>query len=218
MQPVVVHGIPGSPYVRMPLLACEEKGAPYRLEAMQFGQNKTPDYLAKHPFGRIPVIEHDGFWLYESAAIVRYIDQMFDGPRLTPTDPQRQARMNQVMGIVDWYVMPTVSAGIGFNRIIAPMIGRAVDEAAVANAIPGATTAVRALEQLLGKQAFMAGDDISLADLMLIAHLELFPTTPEGAEILRGSVLLGWIERMQARPSVQATETMKLMAAARRAS
>ena len=212
MAPIVVHGIPGSPYVRMPLLACEEKHAPYRIAAMEFGQNKTAQYLARQPFGRIPVIEHDGFWLYESAAIIRYIDQVFPGPSLTPADPKAQARMNQVMGIVDWYVMPSVSAGIGWNRIIAPMIGRPVDEAAVAKAVPGATTCVRALEHLLGNQPFMAGDSISLADLMLIPHLELFPTTPEGAAIMKNSPLLGWIDRMRARPSVQATDTMKLMA------
>jgi glutathione S-transferase len=214
MAPIIVHGIPGSPYVRMPLLACEEKGAPYRIAAMQFGQNKTPEYLARHPFGRIPVIEHDGFWLYESAAIIRYIDQVFPGPSLTPADPKAQARMNQVMGIVDWYVMPTITAAIGWNRIIAPMIGRPVDEAAVANAVPGATTCIRALEQLLGNSPYVAGNSVSLGDLMLIAHLELFPASPEGAAILKGSPLLGWIERMRARPSVQATETRKLMAAA----
>jgi glutathione S-transferase len=214
MAPIIVHGIPGSPYVRMPLLACEEKGAPYRIAAMKSGQNKTPQYLARHPFGRIPVIEHDGFWLYESAAIIRYIDQVFPGPSLTPADPKAQARMNQVMGIVDWYVMPTITAAIGWNRIIAPMIGRPVDEAAVANAVPGATTCVRALEQLLGNSPYVAGNSVSLGDLMLIAHLELFPASPEGAAILKGSPLLGWIERMRARPSVQATETRKLMAAA----
>ena len=104
MSPIIVHGVPGSPYVRMPLLACEEKGAPYRLAAMPFGTTKTPEHLARHPFGRIPVIEHDGFWLYESDAIIRYIDQVFPGPSLTPTDPKVQARMNQVMGIVDCYV------------------------------------------------------------------------------------------------------------------
>jgi len=214
MAPIVVHGIPGSPYVRMPLLACEEKGAPYRIAAMQFGQNKTPEYLARHPFGRIPVIEHDGFWLYESAAIIRYIDQVFPGPSLTPADPKAQARMNQVMGIVDWYVMPTITAAIGWNRIIAPIIGRPVDEAAVANAVPGATTCIRALEQLLGSSPYVAGNSVSLGDLMLIAHLELFPATPEGAAIMKGSPLLGWIERMRARPSVQTTETRKLMATA----
>jgi glutathione S-transferase len=213
--PIIVHGIPGSPYVRMPLLACVEKGAPYRIAAMQFGQNKTPEYLQRQPFGRIPVIEHDGFWLYESAAIVRYIDQAFPGPSLTPAAPKAQARMNQVMGIVDWYVMPTITAGIGWNRIIAPMIGRPVDEAAVANAVPGATTCIRALETLLGTQPYMTGDTVSLADLMLIAHLELFPTTAEGAAIMNGSPLLAWVQRMRARPSVQATDTMKLMSAAR---
>jgi glutathione S-transferase len=215
MAPIIVHGIPGSPYVRMPLLACEEKGAPYRLAAMPFGSNRTSEYLARHPFGRIPVIEHDGFWLYESAAIIRYIDQVFPGPSLTPTDPKAQARMNQVMGIVDWYAMPTISAAIGFNRVVAPMIGRPVDEEAIAKAVPGATTCVRALEQLLGTQPYMAGDAVSLADLMLIAHLEPFPTTPEGAQIMKNSPLLAWIERMQARPSVRTTEMRKLMAAAR---
>jgi glutathione S-transferase len=216
MAPIIVHGIPGSPYVRMPLLACEEKHAPYRIAAMGFGQNKTPDYLARHPFGRIPVIDHDGFWLYEAAAIIRYIDQVFPGPSLTPADPKAQARMNQVMGIIDWYVMPTITSAIGWNRVVAPMIGRPVDEEAVAKAVPGATTCVRALEQLLGTQPFMAGNAVSLADLMLIAHLELLPQSPEGAKMLKNSPLLAWIERMQARPSVQATETRKLMAAAAR--
>jgi hypothetical protein len=61
----------------------------------------------------------------------------------------------------------------------------------------------------------MAGSSVSLADLMLIAHLELFPSTPEGGAIMKGSPLLSWIERMRARPSVQATDTMKLMSAAR---
>ena len=214
MAPIIVHGSPGSPYMRMPLLACLEKGAPYQIAAMQFGQNKTPEYLARHPFGRIPVVEHDGFWLYESQAIIRYIDQVFPGPPLTPADPKAQARMNQVMGIVDWYVMPSVSAGIGWNRVVAPMIGAPVDEAAVAKAVPAATTCVRALEQLLGKQKFMAGDSISLADIMAIPHFEPVPTTPEGAVILKGSPLLGWIDRMRTRPSVQATEMMKLMGAA----
>ena len=214
MGQIIVHGIPGSPYVRMPLLACEEKHAPYKLAAMPFGSNKTPEYLAKHPFGRIPVIEHDGFWLYESQAILRYIDDIFPSPPLTPTDPKARARMNQVMGIVDWYAMPTLTGVIGFSRIVAPMIGRPVDEEAIAKAVPGATTCVRALEQLLGTQPYMTGNAVSIADLMLIAHLELFPTTPEGASIMKNSPLLAWIDRMQSRPSVQATEMKKLMASA----
>jgi glutathione S-transferase len=140
MSTIVIHGIPGSPYVRMPLLACEEKGVPYALKAMQFGAgaNKTPEYLKLHPFGRIPAMEHGDFVLYEAAAMLRYIDRAFPGPSLTPSDPKAAARMDQVMNIVDWYVMPSISSAIGFNRVVKPIFGMPVDEAAVAAAVPQA--------------------------------------------------------------------------------
>jgi glutathione S-transferase len=211
MSEVIVYGIPGSPYVRMPLLACEEKGVPYRLSAMEFGKTKTPEHLARMPFGRIPYIEHDSFWLYEADAILRYIDQAFDGPSLTPTAPKAQARMNQVMGIIDWYVMPSISSGIGFNRIVKPIFGMPVDEAAVAAALPQARTCVRALEEILGDKPYFAGDAVSLADLMAVSHLDLLPQSPEGAEILAGSPLLAWLDRMAQRPSVQKTTMAKMM-------
>jgi glutathione S-transferase len=211
MSEIIVHGIPGSPYVRMPLLACEEKGAPYRLEAMAFGTTKSPEHLARQPFGRIPAMEHDGFRLYEAQAIIRYIDQVFDGPSLTPADPKAQARMNQVMGIMDWYAMPAITSGIGFNRVIKPIIGLPPDEAVVAAAVAPATTCVRALEEILGSKPYFAGDRVSLADLMAVAHLDFFPETPEGAQILAGSPLLAWLDRMAERPSVQKTAMRKLM-------
>lgn len=211
MSEVIIHGVPGSPYVRMPLLACEEKGVAYRLEAMEFGKTRTAEHLARMPFGRIPYIEHDGFWLYEADAILRYIDQAFDGPSLTPTAPKAQARMNQVMGIVDWYVMPSISSGIGFNRIVKPIFGMPVDEAAVAAAVPQGRTCVQALEQILGDKPYFAGDAISLADLMAVSHLDLLPQSPEGAEMLAGSPLLAWLDRMAQRPSVQKTTMRKMM-------
>jgi len=211
MSEVIVYGIPGSPYVRMPLLACEEKGVAYRIERLGFGDQRSPEHLARHPFGRVPAIEHDGFSLYECQAIVRYIDQAFDGPSLTPSDPRAQARMNQVMNICDWYVMPSLSAGICFNRIVAPILGRPANEEAVKAAIPLATTALKALEDILGDQAYFAGDRVSLADLMAVAHLDLVPQSPEGAELIAGSPLLAWLDRMAARPSVQKTSMRKMM-------
>jgi glutathione S-transferase len=211
-SPVIVHGIPGSPYVRKPLLVCEEKGAPYRLAAMTFasGAHKQPEYLAMHPFGRLPTITHDDFVLYEAQAIARYIDRVFDGPSLTPSDPRRAARMDQVMNIVDWYVMPSVSSGIAFNRVVKPKFGMPVDEEAVAAAVPLARTCVKALEDILGGQAYFAGETVSLADLFAIGHLDYLAQTPEGADMLAGSPLLGWIERMNARPSVRNTTWERL--------
>ncbi|HEX4712712.1 glutathione S-transferase family protein [Phenylobacterium sp.] len=211
MSTIVIHGIPGSPYVRMPLLACEEKGVPYRLAAMEFGKTKTPEHLAHQPFGRIPYMEHDGFWLYEAQAIIRYIDRAFEGPSLTPTDPKALARMDQVIGIIDWYVMPSISSGIGFNRIVKPIFGMPVDEAVVAAAVPQAQVCVAALEDILADKPYFAGDRVSLADLMAVSHLDLLPQSPEGADIMAGSPLLAWLDRMAERPSVQKTTMHKMM-------
>ena len=208
---IVAYGIPGSPYLRQPLLACEEKGVSWRLEAVAPGDHKQPAYLARQPFGRIPAVEHDGFRLYECQAILRYIDRAFDGPSLTPANAKAAARMDQVMNIMDWYVMPSLTSGIGFNRIIAPMLGFPVNEDAVKAAIPLAQTSLKALEDILGGQAFFGGDQVCLADLSAIAHLDLVPQSPEGAELIAGSPLLAWLERMAERPSVQKTSLQKMM-------
>jgi glutathione S-transferase len=206
MSMIVIHGVPGSPYVRMPLLACEEKGVAWRLAAMSMGEARTPKHLARQPFARIPAMEHGDFQLYEAQAMLRYIDQAFDGPPLIPADPRAAARMNQVMGIVDWYVMPSISAGICFNRIIKPMFDMPVDEAAVAAAVPMAGTCVDALSAILGDMPFFAGEAVSLADLAAVAHLDFMPLAPETRELLAASpALAAWLERMTARPSARNT-------------
>ena len=91
MSGMIVHGIPGSPYVRAALLALEEKGAAYELAAMQFGTVKQQPHLSRHPFGRIPAFEHDGWMLYETQAIMRYVDAVVPGPRLQPEEPRAAA-------------------------------------------------------------------------------------------------------------------------------
>ena len=95
----VLYGLSRSVYTRIARLALEEKGVRYTLEEVEiFDSPGAPaEHLARHPFGRIPAIEHGDFRLYEAQAIVRYIDQAFDGPSLTPADPRAQARMNQVI-------------------------------------------------------------------------------------------------------------------------
>jgi glutathione S-transferase len=214
MSTIVIHGVPGSPYVRMPMLACEEKGVAWRLVPMGMGDAKAPEHLARHPFGRIPAIEHGDFRLYEAQAIIRYIDQAFEGPSLTPADPQAQARMNQVMNIVDWYVMPSISSGIVFNRVIKPMFGMPVDEAAVAAAVPQATTCVSALTEILGDRPYFGGDSVSLADIAAVAHLDFMSAAPETACLLAQSpTLQAWLDRMTSRPSAQKT-TMAVLRAA----
>src|SRR5262249_31759556 len=117
MSEFTVYGVPGSPFMRSVLVALEEKQAPYRIEALAPGAIKSPEYLRLHPFGRVPVIRHAGFELYETQAILRYIDAAFAGPALQPKTPDEIGRMNQVIGINDWYLFPRASRVIVFERI-----------------------------------------------------------------------------------------------------
>ena len=205
---VKVHGIVGSPFLRSALLGLEEKGAPYELVRMGFSEPKEPAYLARNPFGRVPFFEHDGFELYETQAILRYIDTVFPGPSLRPTEPRQLARMDQLVGISDWYMFRQVTATISFQRLIAPIVGRTTDLSAVAAAIPDARNVMQVLEGF-AKQGgdYMVGNEPTIADLMLAPQLSFFAVTPEGREILPSHPSLGaWIERINARPSMKKTE------------
>ena len=208
MTDFTIHGIPGSPYVRAPLLVLEEKGLPWRLEPLAMGGNRTPDYKARlHPFAKIPVLDHGDFRLYETRAILDYVDQIAPEPALTPNNPKLRARMNQVIGIVDSYVAPRVSGAVTFPRLVAPRFGMAVDDAAVVAAIPAAQEVIDELARLLGDQDYMAGPAFSLADAMLIPHLVFIPEFAEGAAMIAPHAnLAAWIERVKARPSVAATD------------
>jgi glutathione S-transferase len=209
---MIVHGVPGSPYVRAALLTLEEKGAEYEFAAMALGTLKQQPHLSRHPFGRIPAFEHDGWMLYETQAIMRYVDAVVPGPRLQPAEPRAAARMNQLIGITDWYLMPQVSRTITFNRVVAPRFNRPVDEGAIAEAIPNARICIGEIDRLLDGHAWMAGDALSLADLLLAPHLSMFAQAPEGAQILQGHGNLNrWLARIEARPSMQATTWDKLL-------
>lgn len=207
MSAITVHGIPGSPFLRTVEIALKEKDVPYHLHAMAPGEHKQPEHLARHPFGRVPAFEHDGFALYETQAIVRYIDETFPNPPLTPGNAKQRARMNQVIGIIEWYFFPKAASPIAFNRIIGPkLLGLPTDEAAIAEAMPMARTCFDVLDGLLGDQDYFGGERVSIADIMLAAQLDLLRDTPEGSQLIDGTRLEPWLNRMISRPSFVATQ------------
>jgi glutathione S-transferase len=207
MSEFTVHTVPGSPFARSVLAMLEEKKAPYRLVPLAPGSTKAPEYLALHPFGRIPVLEHDGFKLYETQAILRYLDRVLPEPLLTPSDVKRAARMDQVMNINDWYLFQGVGSVIIFHRVIAPqLLGLASDEEAIKAAMPKAHTVFDELANLLGDQPYFAGDGLSLADILVAPAVDFFTVTPEWAVLAAPHAnLVAWMKRMQDRPSMKAT-------------
>ena len=213
---ITVHSIPGSPFGRAALIACLEKHASHRLAPVIPGQHKQPAYLARQPFGRIPAIDDDGFCLYETQAILRYIDAAYGHPRsLQPADPKAAARMDQVMGVIDWYFFaPNGALPLVFNRVVAPKLGFPVNEAAALAAIPATRHVVEVLAGFVAASPYMAGEAFSLADLHAGCHLDMLSETPEGAQMLQGSPLVPWLARVTARPSFAATTWDRLAAAA----
>lgn len=206
MSEFVVHGIPGSPFLRAALMALEEKRASYRFSPIAPGEHRGEAYRRLHPFRRIPVIQHGDFTLYETQAILRYVDAVCPGAALQPTDARAAARMNQLMGINDWYFFPQVGVPVVFQRLIGPvLLGQAADEGIVAAAQPNAANCARVLNDFLGDQTYLTGDELSLADLQLFPHLDYFGQTPEGRALMGGTKLDAWLETMGARPSAQAT-------------
>jgi glutathione S-transferase len=213
MSEFTVHSHPGSPFGRAVMATLEEKGAPFRLGRLAF---KSPEHLALHPFGRIPIFEHDGFRLYETQAILRYLDRILPTPALTPTDPKHAARMDQVMNINDWYLFQGVGNVIIFHRVVGPRVmGTTPDEDAIRAAMPKAHVVFEELARLLAQQPYFAGEAISLADLTIAPAMEFFIQTPEWSALSAPHAnLVAWLARMQARPSMKATTWERLSAIA----
>lgn len=202
----IVYGPAGSPYVWSARLALAEKGVAHELVEVGFGAHREEPHLSRHPFARVPAFEHDGFALYETQAILRYIDEGFPVAPLQPTDLHEFARMNQVMGIVDAYAYPSIGVGILFNRMLAPRLGMPVDEAAIQAALPQARLCLSEFARLMGDRPFMTGERISLADLMVIPLLFYLSRVPEGAAPLaEHPTLTPWMRRIEERPSFQVT-------------
>lgn len=209
MNDPVLYGLSRSVYTRIVRLALEEKGVRYMFEEVEiFGPAGVPaEHLARQPFGRIPAFAHNGFMLYETGAIARYVDEAFAGTRLQPQEPHARARMNQVIGIVDSYAYRPMIWGVFVARIVAPEEGSPPDEQLVAESLAKSRTCCRALDEILGSNRYFAGDDITLADIHALPVMLYFAMTEEGRDTLSAHPhLLAWLDAMAARASVQRTK------------
>src|SRR5262245_43526610 len=201
---VKLYGMAGSPNVRGAMLALAEKGVDYDLITV-LPPFKDPDNMAPNPFGRVPVFEHDGFMLYETQAILRYVDQVFAGPVLQPTEAHELARMNQVLGIIDCYLFQSWSGDIGFERLIMPnYFQQPSNLEKIEAALPMARCCAEALESLISAP-YVTGETYSLADIRLMPHFDWLRLTPEGEAILTGkSKLVQWFQHVSERASARA--------------
>jgi glutathione S-transferase len=205
---LILHGYHYSVYQRIARLALAEKGVAYeRVEVNPFAPDVPAAYLTLHPFGRVPALVHDGFALYETAAITRYIDRAFPGPALQPAEPRALARMDQIIGVVDAYAYWPLVRQVFSHKVFRPRAGQPGDKAEVAKGLAAAVKVLAALEKLMADAAFLVGPSVSLADLHLGAMLAYFVQADEGDALVHKHVRLAdWWQSLRRRASFAATD------------
>ena len=193
-----VWGRTNSVNVKKALWACEELGLKYeRIDAgLQYGVNNTPEYKKMNPMGLVPTIDDDGFVLWESHAIVRYLAAKHGAGSLWPTDLRVRADADRWM---DW----THSFSREFQRpVFWPMV-RTPPEQRDMNAIREACRKCGELlgivdRALVGKN-YLAGSSLTIGDIPLGCHVQLWMRLP--IERPEHPNLRAWFERLCARPA-----------------
>lgn len=209
MADVTVYGFPVSTYVNIVRLVLTEKGVPFRFHDLEPEMGQAA-HLALHPFNRVPILEHDGFRIYETSAIALYADEAFDGPALQPADLRQRAAMHRWISALNAYFYPYIAYHLGHERIIYPNLGIAPDEKVVAAALPKIANCLNVMDAELETNGdYLVAGSVSLADLFLLPSLTTLTRTPEGQAMLADKPRIrDWWVRMQGRPAAQAVMAM----------
>ncbi|KAJ7641093.1 glutathione S-transferase [Roridomyces roridus] len=168
-------------------LVLAEKQIPFELVLIDQSakQHKTPEYLGKQPWGQVPYIDDDGFVLYESRAIARYLAEKYadQGTPLLPppSDLQKKALFEQAASI-EFANFHPLAFKLILEKVVKMMNGQPVDEVAVAGYIAELSSNLKIYDEILGKQKYVAGDELTLADLF---HLSYAPSlAPFGIDVM----------------------------------
>ncbi|MGI9407330.1 MAG: glutathione S-transferase family protein [Hyphomicrobiaceae bacterium] len=207
-MPVDLHGYKYSVYAWIARFVLHEKGVDYRwVEVDPFADDVSADYLAMHPFCRVPTLADGDFVLYETGAITRYIDEAFEGPALQPGQPRERARMCQIISIVDSYAYWPLVRQVFSHGFFGPRMERTSDPAEFRQGLEAAPRVLGALEGLAGGGPFLIGDAPSLADLHLAPMIAYFVMTEDGRTIFdRHERLQTWWRSISGRSAFAETK------------
>lgn len=205
MTAIRIHGVPPSSFTRTVRLACHEKAIDYELVPTFPGQMGT-----LNPFQKIPAITHGDLTLYESTAILRYLDRTFPGPRLWPQDTRHAAMCDQwVSAVCDSLVnsaLRYLANHFGFLPVPREMADKYLAKA---------REVVPVFDRQLGQSRYLVGDSVTAADLFLAPIVFNFPAIPELKAIGEAAPNIArWMQDMSGRASMKATEPEPIPAVA----
>ena len=183
---VQLHGYQYSVYAWIARLALHAKGIAYKwVEVNPFARDVPADYLALHPFGRVPTLVNGDFVLFETSAITRYVDEAFQGPRLQPINPKDRGRVSQIISVIDSYAYWPLVRQVFSHGVFRPRLGHPADPIEYQRGLEAAPSVLRALDQLASGGDFLVADSLSLADIHLAPMVAYFASDPDGETLLK---------------------------------
>lgn len=206
MSEMILWGFDASTYVRTVKMLLAEK--PFtRFKQMPLnvlaGEPQQPEHLARHPFGKVPVLDHDGLRILETSAIARYLNDILPGKSLVPATPKDRARMDMMIGIIDSYGYGALIGGVAAYHLFPDFVGGkndAMHKAGMANSAKVLELAMKTR----GGSRFLAGD-LSLADLYLAPIMFYISLTPDKDALFNIAGVGDWWANVTALPSYTQT-------------
>ena len=207
MSKMTLWGFDASTYVRtVKMLLAEKQFTDFEQVPLNVlaGEPKQAEHLLRHPFGKVPVLDHDGMRILETTAIVRYLNDILPGKSLVAATPKARARMDMVVGVIDSYGYGALVGGIAAYHLVPDFVG-GKNDAMRAAGIENARKVIALAMQTKGASPFIAGE-LSLADLYLAPIVLYVSLTPDMAGLLEIDGFADWWTRVQALKSFQDTQ------------
>jgi len=204
MPDITLFGFPHSSFVHIVQLVLAHKEVPYTFHDLEPDMGSTK-HLALRPFDRVPILQHGDFVLYETSAIVAYLEDAFPKLALTPEDIRDRARMNQWISSINSYYYPYMIYHVTHERLVFPELGIASDEKVVAHALPKVELGLQMVERQLGHgKDYLLSSQLTLADFYLLPSTFAFSLTEEGKTMYpKYPRFSRWREMMEALPTVR---------------
>lgn len=194
----ILYGFDASTYVRTVRMVLADKGIDYDQVPVNVlaGEPRQPEHLARHPFGKVPVLDIDGIRIRETDAICRYLEDIAPKPPLIPDTPKERARMNEAIGLIDSYGYGAL-VGVAGYHLFPDFIG-GQNEAARQAALANSEKVLKLLMENKGAHRWLAADRPTLADYFLGPIMFYVALTPDAGAVLSVPGVRAWWEAMQA--------------------
>jgi glutathione S-transferase len=207
MSNMTLWGFDGSTYVRTVKMLLAEKAATdfkqVQLNVLA-GDPKTAEHIARHPFGKVPVLDHDGLRILETSAIVRYLNDVLPGKSLVPATPKDRARMDMMVSVIDSYGYGAFVGGVAAYHLFPDFVG-GKNEAMRKAGLENGRKVIDLAMKTKGDSDFLAGD-LSLADLHLAPIVFYVSLTSDANTAFNVDGFADWWTKIQALKSFQSTQ------------